>query len=80
MECECKPGFVFKTKTTFATHQKSDTHKLHVFKIYLDTANKRIKQLEADIIQKNLVERTLVNTISNYEIWAKTLSPSENVA
>ena len=73
MECPCKPEFVYKTKTTFSTHLKSDTHKLYQLQQDLDTARARIAQLEADLFQKNCVERTLCAQIGSYEMWAKNI-------
>ena len=74
MECPCKPEFVYKTKTTFSTHLKSDTHKMYQLQQDLDAARARIAQLEADLVQKNFVERTLCTQIGSYELWAKNLA------
>jgi hypothetical protein len=74
MECPCKPDFTYKTKTTFNTHLKSDTHKLYQLQQDLNTAQARILQLEMDMLHKNTVERTLINQINGYEMWVKNLN------
>lgn len=76
MECPCKPDFVFKTKTTYNTHLKSDMHCMYQLRNELDQTRTRIIQLETDLTQKNFVERTLISTINSYELWAKSLVKS----
>lgn len=67
MECACNPGFVYKTKSTYSSHLKSDMHKLHELQTNLNTANGKIFQLECEATQKNLVEKTLINRILQLE-------------
>lgn len=75
MECTCNPGFVYKTKSTYSSHLKSDMHKMHELQNSLNTAQGKITQLEFDAAQKNLVEKTLLNRILQLEAevyWYRT--------
>ena len=75
MECTCNPGFVYKTKSTYSSHLKSDMHKMHELQNNLNTAQAKIATLEFDAVQKNLVEKTLLNRILQLEAeayWYKT--------
>lgn len=75
MECPCNPGFVYKTKSTYSSHLKSDMHKLHELEYNLNASQAKIIQLEGDAGQKALVERTLLNRIMQLEAevyWYRT--------
>lgn len=75
MECTCNPGFVYKTKSTYSSHLKSDMHKMHELETSLGAAKTKILQLELDTAQKNLVEKTLLNRILQLEsevYWYRT--------
>ena len=75
MECACNPGFVYKTKSTYSSHLKSDMHKLHDLQNNLTTAQTKIATLEFEAAQKHLVEKTLLNRILQLEAetyWYKT--------
>lgn len=76
MECPCKPDFVFRTKTTYSTHLKSDMHRMFQLQKDLETAQNRIAQLENDLIQKNCVERSLITSINSYEMWIRNQTKS----
>jgi hypothetical protein len=67
MECECNPGFVYKTKSTYSSHLKSDMHKLHDLENNLTTARAKITNLEFEAAQKHLVEKTLLTRILQLE-------------
>lgn len=75
MECACNPGFVYKTKSTYSSHLKSDMHKLYDLQTSLNSVQLKIAQLEGEAGQKALVERTLLNRILQLEAenyWYKT--------
>lgn len=75
MECTCNPGFIYKTKSTYSSHLKSDMHKMHELQNNLNTAQTKIATLEFEAVQKNLVEKTLLNRIIQLEAetyWYKT--------
>ena len=75
MECPCNSGFVYKTKSTYSSHLKSDMHKLYELQYNLNAAQTKITQLEGEAGQKALVERTLLNRILQLEaenFWYKT--------
>ena len=75
MECACNPGFVYKTKSTYSSHLKSDMHKLHELETALNAAKAKIIQFELEAAQKNLVEKTLLNRILQLEsevYWYRT--------
>ena len=75
MECTCNPGFVYKTKSTYSSHLKSDMHMLHELKYNLNASQTKVSQLEGEAAQKALVERTLLNRILQLEAevyWYKT--------
>lgn len=83
MECPCRPAFNYKSKSTYASHLKSDTHKLYEYENSLASAQNRIAVLEGEIGQKALVERTLLCRIMQLEsesIWYRAklteVSPS----
>jgi hypothetical protein len=78
MECPCKPDFVFRTKTTYSTHLKSDMHRMFQLQKDLETAQNRIAQLENDLIQKNCVERSLITSINSYELWIRNLGQTKS--
>lgn len=67
MECTCNPGFIYKTKSTYSSHLKSDMHKMHDLQNSLNTVQAKNAQLELDAAQRNLVEKTLVNRILQLE-------------
>lgn len=75
MECTCNPDFVYKTKSTYSSHLKSDMHKMHVLQNNLNTVHGKIAQLELEAAQRNLVEKTLLNRILQLEsenYWYKS--------
>lgn len=75
MECPCNSGFVYKTKSTYSSHLKSDMHKLYELQYNLNAVQTKISQLEGEAGQKALVERTLLNRIIQLEaenFWYKT--------
>ena len=75
MECPCNPEFVYKTKSTYSSHLKSDMHKLYELQYNLNAAQTKITQLESEAGQKALVERTLLCRIMQLEtenIWYRT--------
>lgn len=75
MECTCNPGFVYKTKSTYSSHLKSDMHQMHELETSLGAAKAKIVKLELEAAQKNLVEQALLNRIIQLEsevYWYRT--------
>lgn len=67
MQCTCNPDFVYKTKSTYSSHLKSDMHKMHVLQTSFNTLQAKNAQLELEVAQRNLVEKTLLNRILQLE-------------
>lgn len=71
-ECACKPGFVYKSMSTFKSHVKSETHLMYEMANEIKVLKDKIIVMESDAHQKNMVEKNLLLRIVQLEgevVW-----------